>query len=540
MRETLITVIGLILLPLVTVETVADCPQFADGVQIGTVQSSLINEASGIAASRENSDVLWTHNDSGDSARVFAMNTEGTHLGIYYLSGASATDWEDMAIGPGPTEGIDYLYIGDIGDNSAVRSSIKIYRVPEPTVDENQSPVNVNLTGVESITLQYPDGARDAETLMIDSVTKDIYIISKREIYSRVYLATYPQSTSSTITMEYKGQLPWGWAVGGDVSTDGSLVIVRRNANASIWRRDDGVNLWEIFTDTECPVSIIWEPQGEAICFDTDGCGYYTVSEQSYQPIYYFARDGLCPEPAITGDFDGDNDVDSADLAFFLKRWLNDNCKSENYWCDGADIDQLNDVDMIDFAIFARHWLEKLPLDIRINSGNDDAEELNSGGSMYITSTDLEFVYDDYVAGDQTIGIRFNNVQIDNSFPVAQAYIQFTVDETVNLNPCHLTIYGQAFDNAESFSLGQYDISSRPTTTASVEWNPPAWTVAGHTDAEQRTPDIASVIQEVVNRPGWVRGNSLVIIITGTGRRTAEAYEGSVSAAPLLHIEFAP
>jgi hypothetical protein len=73
-------------------------------VQIGTVESSLINESSGIAASRENSDVLWTHNDAGDSARVFAMNTEGAHLGIYYLSVAGATDWEDMAIGSESTD----------------------------------------------------------------------------------------------------------------------------------------------------------------------------------------------------------------------------------------------------------------------------------------------------------------------------------------------------------------------------------------------------------------------------------------------------
>src|SRR5215203_1068814 len=73
---------------------------FSAGVQTGTIQNSLITEASGIAASRMNSNVLWTHNDSGDSARVFAMTPAGTNLGTYSLTGAGATDWEDIAVGP--------------------------------------------------------------------------------------------------------------------------------------------------------------------------------------------------------------------------------------------------------------------------------------------------------------------------------------------------------------------------------------------------------------------------------------------------------
>jgi len=346
----------LILLPLITVEFIAGCPQFEDGTQAGTVQSSLVNEASGIAASRKNPNVLWVHNDSGDSARAFAMNTEGTHLGVYNLSGAGAADWEDIAIGPGPVDDFDYLYCGDIGDNYAVRSYITVYRVIEPQVDSEQSPVNVNLTGVESITLQYPDGARDAETLMVDPVTKDIYIISKRETYSRVYLAAYPQSTTSTITMEYKGQLPWGWAVGGDISPDGSLVIVRGYTDASIWQRGDGVNLWEIFTGTECSVSILSEPQGEAICFDADGCGYYTVSENLYQPIYYFARNGQCPLLPPTADFDGNGNVDLADFAKLAFNWLDTGCESP-LWCNDTNLNMDGTVDENDLLEFVSYWL---------------------------------------------------------------------------------------------------------------------------------------------------------------------------------------
>ena len=269
---------------------VADCPVFLDGQNMGTVESVYINEASGIAFSGKNPGVLWVHNDSGDSARVFAMDIYGNHLGIYNLTGAGAADWEDMAVGPGPDAGESYLYLGDIGDNSALRSSVTVYRVPEPEVSTSQSPVNVNLSGTVSITLAYPDGARDAETLMVDPETKDIYVVSKRETPSRVYRAPYPQSTTSTITMQFKTVLPWGWATGGDISPSGDEILIRGYLSASLWGRPSGTDLWDAFASGECPVPLVSEPQGEAICFDSDADGYITTSEGYYKPIYYFER----------------------------------------------------------------------------------------------------------------------------------------------------------------------------------------------------------------------------------------------------------
>lgn len=273
------------------------CPKFLAGQQVGTIKSDLIDEASGLAASRKNPYVLWTHNDKGGSARLFAVNIDGTHLGIYNLSSASNRDWEDIAIGPGPVDGVDYLYIGNIGDNDSQYASITVYRVPEPQVDYDQSPVNVTLTGVETITLQYPDGARDAETLMVDPPTKDIYIISKRDEHPRLYRAPYPQSTTQITMMEYKCELPWrariygDWVTAGDISPDGSMVIVRSYFSAWLWLRPADANLWKAFSSPPCDVPLFLEPQGEAICFDGKGDGYFTISEKKHQPIYYFARD---------------------------------------------------------------------------------------------------------------------------------------------------------------------------------------------------------------------------------------------------------
>lgn len=298
-----------------------------------------------MAASRANPGVLWVHNDSGDTARVFAMNVEGTHLGIYSLTGASATDWEDMAIGPGPEAGRSYLYLGDIGDNSAVRPTVRVYRVPEPAVSPSQPPVEVSLSDVATITLQYPDGPRDAETLMVDPATADLYIVSKREPPSRLYRAAYPQSTSHTVIMEYRGQLPWGWATGGDISPNGSEILVRGYFNASLWRRPSGTTVWEAFAQTGYDVPLATEPQGEAICFHGMGHGYYTVSEGSSQPIYYYER---VPEP---GDLERDGDVDIRDFAI-LADCLDGPDVPPAPDCDGADLTSDNDVDIADFAEF--------------------------------------------------------------------------------------------------------------------------------------------------------------------------------------------
>ncbi|MHC4214229.1 MAG: lamin tail domain-containing protein [Planctomycetota bacterium] len=272
----------------------AQCPQFEPGLQVGTLAHNSLDEVSGIAASRQNSDVLWVHNDKGGSARVFAMNRLGTHLGIYNLSGAINYDWEDIAIGPGPVNDVDYLYVGDIGDNSDNRAYIRVFRVAEPVVDAQQSPIETTLTGVDTITLVYPDGERNAEALMVDPVTKDIYIISKEDSPSRVYRAPYPQSTTATITMEYKCELPWNKAAGGDISLDGDMIIVKTGSSqtiniASIWSRPEGTNLWDAFSGTQCAVELLWEQNGEAVCFDSNGWGYYTTSEELHQPIYYFA-----------------------------------------------------------------------------------------------------------------------------------------------------------------------------------------------------------------------------------------------------------
>ena len=169
----------------------------------------------------------------------------------------------------------------------------------------------------------------------------------------------------------------------------------------------------------------------------------------------------------------------------------------------------------------------------RVSTGNDDAEQ-SSSGSVNLSSSDLELVQE---SSTQTIGIRFQGLAIPSGATIVNAWLQFQADES-HSGTTSLTIAAQASANPATFSSSSGNISSRPRLTETVSWSPPAWSTGGQGPAQQ-TPDLALVIQAVVNQQNWTSGNSLVIIITGSGKRVAESYNGSSSAAALLHVEYA-
>ena len=113
--------------------------------------------------------------------------------------------------------------------------------------------------------------------------------------------------------------------------------------------------------------------------------------------------------------------------------------------------------------------------------------------------------------------------------------MQFRVDE-VSTGATSLTIAGQAADNAATFTTVSSNVSSRLRTAATVGWIPASWPTVNLAGPNQRTPDLSAVIQQIVGRPGWVSGNALALVITGTGRRTADAFEDG--GAPTLHLVY--
>ncbi|MBN2461205.1 MAG: carboxypeptidase regulatory-like domain-containing protein [Candidatus Cloacimonetes bacterium] len=276
--------------------------QFGPRVDMGIIEYGPLSEISGIICSRENTNVIWAHNDSGDESRIYALNTGGDHLGIFTLTGAVARDWEDIAIGPGPLDGVDYLYLGDIGDNNLQYDNKFIFRVAEPYVEEDQAPEEMSIGEYDIITFQYPQQQKyDAETLMIDPLNGDIYVISKRTVASsdRVFRLAYPQSTTDIIIAEEIGelQIPSGEGYGataGDISNSGLEIIIKTYTSVYYWNRSPGMSISQTLATTPAEVYYVQEPQGEALAWKANSMGYYTSGEepQIWLPahLYFYPR----------------------------------------------------------------------------------------------------------------------------------------------------------------------------------------------------------------------------------------------------------
>src|SRR5687768_3191249 len=160
----------------------ADSPDhfgFEGGRKLAEIKDKKIGEASGIAASINNPGLLWTHNDSGNDANIFLIDDKLNLRLECKLGGIDNRDWEDIAVGPGPEPGKNYVYVGDIGDNLGRYEYKVIYRFEEPIFKEGTSEVVIN--PIDKIVFSLPDERKDAETLLIDPLTKDLFVISKRE-----------------------------------------------------------------------------------------------------------------------------------------------------------------------------------------------------------------------------------------------------------------------------------------------------------------------------------------------------------------------
>ena len=285
------------------------CPNVV-ATKAGTVQTPLVGETSGLAASRTQPDLLWAHNDSGGAPEIYALSPNGAWRGTYRLVGAIVDDWEDIAVGPGPTPGIDYVYVGDIGDNSVNRASVVVYRFPEPQVPTGSAPVTVDVTGVEAIKLVYPTtivlppplpsfGGRNAESLFVDPVTADLFLVTKSgNGPEEVYRSPAPQDLAqprkltkvATFTIG-SPQLPSkvDSASAADISPSGDEIVVRTESTAFIWRRPAGTSVAAAFASVPCVFDLLSEPNGEAITFDSNKV-LFTLSEGGFQPIYRYQR----------------------------------------------------------------------------------------------------------------------------------------------------------------------------------------------------------------------------------------------------------
>ncbi len=245
------------------------------------VQNSELDEVSGIVASRRYPGILWVHNDSGDKARIFALTSAGQTVGEVLLNSVKAEDWEDITLGPGVEKSADYIYIADIGDNRAVRDVKTIYRIEEPNVNLLKTRKTLTIDEFDKIRFRFPDGSRDAETLMSDPKTGDLYIVSKRESRVGLYVLPFPQNTSRITEAKFLIRLPITQVTGGDISPSGKNILLKNYLQIFYWQRPDQKSVSESMQNFPSFLSYNEEPQGEAICFSADEDGYFTLSEKS-------------------------------------------------------------------------------------------------------------------------------------------------------------------------------------------------------------------------------------------------------------------
>ena len=243
---------------------------------IKEIKADKFEELSGIAFSQVHTGVFYGHTDSGGKSSIYIFNADGEELGQIKLDKVENRDWEDIAVGPGPG-GNSYIYIGEIGDNAAVHDEIFIYRIPEPTKLTPESEVKP-----EKIKLTYPGGARDAETLMVDPISGDIYIISKRDKKNNIYCLPAARFNEKEAELEKVGELNFTSSVAGDISSDGNQILIKSYLNIYYWTRESGESIEQALS--RAPLMLIYnpEPQGEAIGFQPDGKAYYTISEKRF------------------------------------------------------------------------------------------------------------------------------------------------------------------------------------------------------------------------------------------------------------------
>ncbi len=248
-----------------------------------------LKELSGLVCGRKNPECVYFIEDKGNSSAVHVFTSTGIFKSKLLLNGVQNIDFEDLTIGPGPIDGETYIYIGDIGDNDNNRSQIRILRFPEPDLSGNV-PATITIENIEIINVKYPDGPKDAETLMIHPITKDLIIMSKRESQTMVYRLNYPYNQPMNEPL-YLGSLPLKKLVAGDISNDGQRFAVKNKSTIYFWQTADNDIYKTMFHTAPKKVAYIPEPQGESLGFSMDGKSYFTVSETKdhagAEPILY-------------------------------------------------------------------------------------------------------------------------------------------------------------------------------------------------------------------------------------------------------------
>jgi hypothetical protein len=269
--------------------------------KLADLEDRAISESSGLVASRTSPGSYWTHNDAGNGPLIYAFDSQGRSWGVWRVTGATSIDWEDLSAGPGPKPDTNYLYIGDIGDNSSTRSEIVIYRIPEPVIP-NGDPVSTAeqphaTEPAEAIRLRYPDGQHDSEALLVHPQTGRIYLVVKeKSTKPGVYAAEAPKATGEAVTLTRIGEVdmssrPDALINGGAISPDGQRAALSDLTQGYEFVLPDvSASFDRIWKQPLRAVDLGKRKHGETITYRLDGKALLATSERLPAPLIEIVR----------------------------------------------------------------------------------------------------------------------------------------------------------------------------------------------------------------------------------------------------------
>lgn len=248
-----------------------------------------VPETSGIVASRDHGNVFWVHNDSGNPEEIYAIDREARVLATITIEGATNQDWEDIAIVP--VDGVDFLYIGDHGDNEARTSEgasssrdgyVRLYRIEEP----DPAAGDATVTATE-IRLVYPDGPHDCEALFVDPNSADVYLFSKVDSGEAALYRGSALAVPGPNTLERVASYSMLSITGADMSSDGARVAVRNYSQIRVYDVTDGDLAAALGTTPLRPNTR--GSAAEAIAFAASGWDLYTIAEGDPATLFEIA-----------------------------------------------------------------------------------------------------------------------------------------------------------------------------------------------------------------------------------------------------------
>ena len=247
---------------------------FTEGETLGKVGKRLV-EASGLVASVNNLDHYWSHNDSGNPPEIFLIDQQANIKLICRIKGIKNRDWEDIAVGAGPKEGVTYIYIGDIGDNRAEYPVKFIYRFEEPVFTDKTELI---ISDYDTLIVKLPDRVRDSEALTIDPISNDMLLISKREDSVKVYQFNYLDE-KDTLLAQRIAVLSLHNINAADISTNGMEMLMKDYDRIYYWKREGNESMAELLSKKPIRLPYKNGPQDEAIAWKRDGSGFFTLGE---------------------------------------------------------------------------------------------------------------------------------------------------------------------------------------------------------------------------------------------------------------------